>query len=80
MEQTEPGPTRGSRRLTRWLKKNRIPDSTLAEVVGIDGGYVGRLKRGERTPGLRVAFAIQDFTTNGDTRGVRARSWLREVE
>lgn len=76
MTQTEPGPTKGSRRLTQWLKRKDLPDSRLGSYVGVDGGYVGRLKRGERTPGLRVAFAIQDFTQGG----VRARSWLTEAE
>jgi transcriptional regulator with XRE-family HTH domain len=63
---------RGMEHLQEYLKTHK--GSALAQAVGISASYLSDIKKGNRVPSLRVAFAIED-ATNGD---VPARSWVQE--
>lgn len=56
--------------LQTYLKTHKA--KPLAEAVGISQSYLSDMKKGNRTPSLRVALAIED-ATNG---AVPARSWV----
>ena len=56
--------------LKTYLKTHKA--KPLAEAVGISQSYLSDMKKGNRTPSLRVALAIED-ATNG---AVPARSWV----
>jgi transcriptional regulator with XRE-family HTH domain len=58
--------------LKAYLKTHKA--GPLAEAVGISQSYLSDMKKGNRSPSLRVAFAIED-ATNG---AVPARSWLKQ--
>jgi transcriptional regulator with XRE-family HTH domain len=55
--------------LQAYLKTHKA--TALAQAVGISASYLSDIKKGNRVPSLRVAFAIED-ATNG---AVPARSW-----
>ena len=48
--------------------------SALARAVGISASYLSDIKKGNRVPSLRVAFAIER-ATNG---AVPAKSWVKD--
>jgi transcriptional regulator with XRE-family HTH domain len=58
--------------LQTYLKTHKA--KPLAEAVGISQSYLSDMKKGNRTPSLRVALAIED-ATNG---AVPARSWVTQ--
>lgn len=59
--------------LVDFLRSYKIKANALAEAAGISQSYLSDMKKGNRTPSIRVAFAIED-ATNG---AVPARSWVR---
>jgi len=58
--------------LKAYLKTHKA--GPLAEAVGISQSYLSDMKKGNRSPSLRVAFAIEDATDGA----VPARSWLKQ--
>lgn len=64
-------PSKGARLFARYLERKNTLDQVIAMDIGIHPSYVGMLAREERTPGLAIAFAIQDVTH------IPARSWLQ---
>jgi transcriptional regulator with XRE-family HTH domain len=56
--------------LHNYLKKHKA--NALAQEVGISQSYLSDIKKGNRVPSLRVAFAIEDATQGF----VPARSWV----
>ena len=57
-----------------YLKKHKA--NALAEAIGISPSYLSDIKKGNRVPSLRVAFAIEDATQGA----VPARSWVGEPD
>lgn len=53
-----------------YLRKHKA--NALAEAIGISPSYLSDIKKGNRVPSLRVAFAIEDATEGA----VPARSWV----
>jgi len=62
----------GMKHLQAYLKTHKA--GPLAEAVGISQSYLSDMKKGNRVPSLRVAFAIEDATQGA----VPARSWLTQ--
>ena len=60
----------GMEQLRTYLKKHKA--NALAEAIGISPSYLSDIKKGNRVPSLRVAFAIEDATEGA----VPARSWV----
>ena len=58
--------------LRTYLKKHKA--NVLAEAIGISPSYLSDIKKGNRVPSLRVAFAIEDATEGA----VPARSWVMQ--
>ena len=58
--------------LRTYLKKHKA--NALAEAIGISPSYLSDIKKGNRVPSLRVAFAIEDATEGA----VPARSWVMQ--
>jgi hypothetical protein len=58
--------------LQTYLKTHKA--KPLAEAVGISQSYLSDMKKGNRSPSLRVAVAIEDATDGA----VPARSWLKQ--
>jgi transcriptional regulator with XRE-family HTH domain len=56
--------------LSQYLKTRKAKE--LAEQIGISASFLSDMKKGNRTPGLKVAFALEDATGGA----VTARSWL----
>jgi transcriptional regulator with XRE-family HTH domain len=75
MTQAEPGPSRGSERLQKWLEREDMPDSEFGALVGVDASHIGRLRRGSRRPGLMLAREIEKATAHA----VCANQWLEEM-
>lgn len=48
----------------------------LAQAIGISPSYLSDIKKGNRVPSLKVAFAIEDATKGA----VPARSWVSETD
>ena len=63
---------RGMKQLHAYLKTHKA--NALAEAIGISPSYLSDIKKGNRVPSLRVAFAIEDATSGA----VPARSWLTQ--
>lgn len=63
---------RGMKHLQKYLKTHKA--TALAEAVGISPSYLSDMKKGNRVPSLRVAFAIEEATDGA----VPARSWLKQ--
>ena len=62
----------GMEQLRTYLKKHKA--NVLAEAIGISPSYLSDIKKGNRVPSLRVAFAIEDATEGT----VPARSWVMQ--
>jgi transcriptional regulator with XRE-family HTH domain len=62
----------GMEQLRTYLKKHKA--NVLAEAIGISPSYLSDIKKGNRVPSLRVAFAIEDATEGA----VPARSWVTQ--
>ena len=58
--------------LRTYLKKHKA--NVLAEAIGISPSSLSDIKKGNRVPSLRVAFAIEDATEGA----VPARSWVMQ--
>jgi transcriptional regulator with XRE-family HTH domain len=56
--------------LQTYLKTHKA--KPLAEAVGISQSYLSDMKKGNRSPSLRVAVAIEDATEGA----VPVRSWV----
>ena len=63
----------GMEHLKEYLKTHK--GSALAQAVGISASYLSDIKKGNRVPSLRVAFAIERATEGK----VPARAWVEEV-
>lgn len=61
---------RGMEHLKTYLKTHKA--KALAQVVGISPSYLSDMKKGNRVPSLRIAFAIEDATQGA----VPARGWV----
>jgi transcriptional regulator with XRE-family HTH domain len=57
--------------LAEWMEKAGVSQAALAARVGISQGQVSRLVAGRRSPGRRVALALER-ETGGE---VKAASW-----
>lgn len=62
----------GMEQLHAYLKTHKA--NALAEAIGISPSYLSDIKKGNRVPSLRVAFAIEDATQGA----VPARSWVQQ--
>jgi DNA-binding transcriptional regulator YdaS (Cro superfamily) len=56
--------------LKAYLKTHKA--KALAEAIGVSPSYLSDMKKGNRVPSLRVAFAIEDATQGA----VPARGWV----
>ena len=62
----------GMEQLHAYLKTHKA--NALAEAVGISPSYLSDIKKGNRVPSLRVAFAMEEATQGA----VPARSWVQQ--
>jgi DNA-binding transcriptional regulator YdaS (Cro superfamily) len=53
--------------LNEWLQANPRKGTWLARQVGVDKSAISRMRKGQLTPSLRVAIAIEQ-ATNGNVR------------
>lgn len=58
--------------LQTYLKTHKA--TALAQSVGISPSYLSDMKKGNRVPSLKVAFAIEDATQGA----VPARGWVKQ--
>lgn len=59
--------------LSSYLTASNVTQAQLANMVSVSRGYMSELVNGSKTPGLRVALAIEKAT-----RGkVKANSWAK---
>ncbi len=61
-------------KLKAYLQAKGLLQSQFAKDNGISEGYLSELVSGDKTPGLKVAFAIERATKGA----VPAKSWLSE--
>lgn len=59
----------GAKLLDKFLET--CASSTLATAIGVDPSYVCHLRRGRRSPSLRVAIMLETATAGA----IPARSW-----
>lgn len=62
--------------LQEFFAVYKVKANALAQAVGISPSYLSDIKKGNRVPSLRVAFAIEDATQGA----VPARSWVGEPD
>ena len=70
-------------RLSEWFRNNsEITREAFADRLGIERQHVDRYARGERSPGLAIAFAIEDITKeiSGGKDVLKARAWIPDPE
>ena len=58
--------------LQTYLKTHKA--TALAQAVGMSPSYLSDMKKGNRVPSLKVAFAIEDATQGA----VPARGWVQQ--
>lgn len=58
-------------KLDEFMDANSIPNTAMAEKLGVDESYISHLRSGRRTPSLKIASKIES-TTDGK---VRVTSW-----
>ena len=69
-------------RFSEWFQNNsEITREAFAARLGIERQHVDRYARGERRPGLDIAFAIEDITKelSGGKDVLEARAWTIPV-
>jgi len=59
----------GAKLLDKFLET--CASSALASMIGVDPSYVCHLRRGRRSPSLRVAIMLETATSGA----IPARSW-----
>jgi plasmid maintenance system antidote protein VapI len=63
--------TEGHTALRGWMSRTRYKLPQASQILGVSKSYLCDLIAGNRTPGLDVAFRLQDAC------GVPARAWIR---
>lgn len=61
--------------LARFRAENQISQVELARRLGICRVYVGEIERGARSPGRRLAIAIEDLTRDWARGQIAVRDW-----
>lgn len=59
----------GRERLAAYLRRSRLKQNELADMVGVSAPYLSQIVRGRRKPGLDMALRIEQVT------GVPVDSW-----
>jgi len=59
----------GAKLLDKFLQS--CAPVTLASMIGVDGSYLCHLRKGRRSPSLRVAIMLETATAGA----IPARSW-----
>ena len=57
--------------LADYLRRSKLRGSDFARLAGLDPSYVWRLVKGDRSPGIRAALAIEVATG----RQIRPEDW-----
>jgi hypothetical protein len=58
-------------RLERWAKWSGLTDAEIARRLKCDPSLPGKLRNGQRQPGLKVAHAIRELTASSRDDGAR---------
>jgi transcriptional regulator with XRE-family HTH domain len=58
-------------RLREWRKSIRLSQRAAAKLFECSLGTIQYLENGDRTPGIRIALAIQTVT------GIRVAEWVK---
>lgn len=61
--------------LARFRAENRISQVELSRRLGICRAYVWEIERGARSPGRRLAIAIEDLTSDWARGKIAVRDW-----
>ena len=51
--------------LSHWLWQNRLTPKQFAEMAGTSSARISQIVRHWQTPGLKLAFAIEEATKGG---------------
>lgn len=73
---TLPDPPR--ERLIRFITDRGLSQAEAGELLGCSQGLVSKILRGDRKPGLALAFKIERATEGWSEGPIRAQDWTRE--
>lgn len=80
MDTSPPGFESARARLVRFITERGLSQAGVGEVLGCSQALISKIVRGERTPGLALAFKIERETEGWAEGPIRARDWTEEDE
>lgn len=68
-----------SSRFASWVTWTKWRPAETAYRLGCDASYLGRLRKGTRRPGLRIAVAIEKLSASWTEGPIRVQEWHEDA-